>query len=144
MSPILKRDIAEQVRQARRLSQVLTGSTSPPTPSEERDMQVGSSTSAAYTSGSSLRKGIGVDEGWTSGLGKGKDVGHGRERSSTEDDVDGTPASAVVVERSRGRIRIEELEYEEQDTDLGKNHGSAKLKDLRNLLFEVCRLLCYP
>ncbi|WVF69743.1 hypothetical protein IAT40_004522 [Kwoniella sp. CBS 6097] len=101
MSPILKRDITEQLRQAKRLAQATTGSNF----DSDQDVHTSSSSSssysyeispsnpitssaAAYTSGSSARQGIGVDrvevdsalpnwrESTTPTLGNGNDHAH--------------------------------------------------------------------
>jgi hypothetical protein len=150
MSPILKRDISDQLRQALRLAQALTSNSTSSDIDGERELGIGMSIPAAYASSSSLRKGIGVEEdmkvdrsvqhGWMEGgKGKGKEVekfslDEGDEREA--ESVLHSPVSLGIGPGDwRDRIRIEEMDFAEPEI---KGSTLAKWKDLRNLLFEVC------
>ena len=152
MSPILKRDIGEHIRHARRLAAAVTGQET-----EDEHYKHDSYHHEEWlkhpdpnASGSSARHGIGVDEDedesdrvksgeWkrTEGVDwKGK-----RKAEMDGDESDEEVGEGVGMLASGPRVnkgRIKGMEYEEGEIF---SHGSSsvkeKLVDLRHLLFEV-------
>ncbi|CAD6571746.1 MAG: hypothetical protein TREMPRED_000359 [Tremellales sp. Tagirdzhanova-0007] len=150
MSPILKRDISEHVRHARRLVAAATGQIfDDRIESAAEDGR--SKPSETYASGSSPRQGIGVYEDdrqkWYAGgrweredrKGKGKatDCDGGVEASDEEVGERGRMLFDPGEKGGDGGLR-EELEYGEVELGIGSSSlTKEKWNDLRNLLLEA-------
>ena len=157
MSPILKRDISEHVRHARRLVAAATGQIfDDRIESAAEDGR--SKPSETYASGSSPRQGIGVYEDdrqkWYAGgrweredrKGKGKatDCDGGVEASDEEVGERGRMLFDPGEKGGDGGLR-EELEYGEVELGIGSSSlTKEKWNDLRNLLLEVSRIWEMP
>ena len=153
MSPILKRDVSEHIRQARKLASVVVGSSS----SEWQDPHASSSTLATS---SSPRKGLAeVDEPpdtrstrkgrWKDETPSPEDTGNtyppialdSRDRGAAHEnghiaeDLDGAETQGMLP--SPWASRIEEMGFRDTLETSPDWRTQGKWKDLRNLLFEV-------
>ena len=157
MSPILKRDVGEQVRQAKRLAAAITGQ-SPPLETEHdyfsppRDDI--NRNGNAYATSSTSRIGIGLrededDPGPVRRSWEGRTFvspGKGKERALVEDDEVEEESAMLgiqgdehgLVELGRASSRGRSLRQWVRDEVLAMSPG--RWIDLRNLLLEVSRI----
>jgi hypothetical protein len=159
MSPILKRDVSEQIRQAKRLAAAVTGQS--PLETDHDHPQYETTNGNAYATSSSSRIGIGIGEdeddpgprsprrSWEGRTFISKSPGKGKERALDLDlDEDGEVEEGVAM-----------LGFQEESllgntmgrSTIGRGRGvmdwfrdevltmsPGRWIDLRNLLLEVC------
>lgn len=140
MSPILKRDVSETMRQARRLAGAVTGS-----PSYEHDDNAPSgsggwfkpqSTDEVFVTGSDRRKGIGVegsDVGWE-GVRypdpRGDPLFHADDVDSDLDETEGAAGEKHSKGRAGWEVEVEEGGDGERTRMLGHTSGETRLERL--------------
>ena len=140
MSPILKRDVSETMRQARRLAGAVTGS-----PSYEHDDNAPSgsggwfkpqSTDEVFVTGSDRRKGIGVegaDVGWEGDRypdPRGDPLFDADDLDSDLDEAGGTAGGKDGKSRAGWEVEVEEGGDGERTRMLGHTSGETRLERL--------------